>query len=63
MVNNNNNFSISLEPDSLAETERIFAGLSEGSSDVTPLEKMFWGAYWSSFLDRFGVRWMVSFTE
>jgi len=58
-----NNFSISLEPDSLAETERIFAGLSEGGSDITPLEKMFWGAYWSSFLDRFGVRWMVSFTE
>lgn len=56
-----NNVSISLEPDSLEETERIFAALSEGGSDIMPLEKMFWGAYYSSFVDRFGTRWMLNF--
>jgi PhnB protein len=27
------------------------------------MQKMFWGAYFGMFADRFGIQWMVSFTE
>jgi len=27
------------------------------------MQDMPWGAYWGTCLDRFGVRWMFSFTE
>lgn len=55
-----NNISINLEPETLAEGQRIFAALSAGATDVVPLEEMFWGAHWGVLLDRYGVRWMVN---
>lgn len=58
-----NNTTINLEPDTLEETHRIFDALSQGASDVMPLQPMFWGAHWGTFLDRFGIRWMFNFTE
>ncbi len=56
-----NNTSINLEPDSREETERLFNLLSEGGSDIAPLQDMFWGAYWGCCLDKFGIRWMFNF--
>ncbi len=58
-----NNVTISLEPDDLDETRRLFDALSEGGTDIAPLEKMFWGAYWGTCCDRFGVRWMFNFPD
>jgi PhnB protein len=58
-----NNVSINLEPDSKEETERLFNALSEGGSDVMPLQDMFWGAYWGSCLDKFGIRWMFNYQK
>lgn len=58
-----NNFSINLEPDTLAEAERLFKELSEGGKVEMPLTFMFWGAHWASFTDRFGVQWMLNFVE
>lgn len=55
-----NNVWINLEPDTLAEAERLFGGLSEGASDVNPLSLMFWGDHWGSLVDRYGIRWMVN---
>ena len=55
-----NNVSINLEPDSLAEAERLFAGLSVGATEVFPPTLMFWGDYWGALLDHYGVRWMFS---
>jgi PhnB protein len=55
-----NNVSINLEPDSLDEGYRLFAALSDGATDVSPLSKMFWGDYWGVLLDRYGIRWMVN---
>lgn len=52
---------ISLQPESRKETERIFNGLSEGGEIEMPLEEMFWGDYFGSFTDKFGIKWMVSF--
>ncbi|MBA3827332.1 MAG: VOC family protein [Taibaiella sp.] len=58
-----NNTTINLEPDSREETDRLFKGLSEGGSDMMPMQDMFWGAYWGVCLDRFGIRWMFNYME
>lgn len=55
-----NNVTINLEPDTLEETQELFDKLSEGGSESYGLEKMFWGAYWGSCLDKYGVRWMFN---
>ncbi len=55
-----NNFSINLEPDTRAEADRLFQGLSEGGKVEMPMTEMFWGAYWGSFKDKFGIGWMIN---
>lgn len=56
-----NNTTISLEPASREETERLFALLSDGASDIAPLAEQFWGALWGCCLDKYGIRWMFNF--
>ena len=56
-----NNFSINLHPDSREEADRLYAGLSAGSKDASGMADMPWGAYWGSFEDRFGIRWMINY--
>ena len=55
-----NNVSLNLEPDTRAEAERLFAALGEGGKVTTPLMDMFWGAYFGSVVDRFGMQWMIN---
>ncbi|HYM94840.1 MAG TPA: SRPBCC domain-containing protein [Chitinophagaceae bacterium] len=55
-----NNSHICLEPDSRKETKRLFAALAEGGKITMPLQDMFWGAYYGSCTDKFGVNWMVN---
>ncbi|MEL0027197.1 MAG: VOC family protein [Perlucidibaca sp.] len=57
-----NNVHINLEPDTRAEAERLFAALSAGGTVEMPLQDMFWGAYFASFSDRYGTRWMINCT-
>ena len=57
-----NNMTISLEPDTLGEFNRLYKELSEGASEKSEPQKMFWGAWWGTCLDKFGVRWMFNFT-
>lgn len=57
-----NNVTISLEPDSKEETDRLFKALSEGGSDIAPMRDEFWG-YWGCCLDKFGTRWMFNFPK
>jgi len=56
-----NNTTISLEPDTREETERLFKLLSDGATDIAPLAEQFWGALWGCCLDKYGVRWMFNF--
>ena len=58
-----NNMSINLEPDTRTETDRLFKQLSEGGKVEMPLQEMFWGDYFGSLTDRFGVRWMFNCTS
>lgn len=57
-----NNVSINLEPDTRAETDRLFHALAEGGKITMPLSDMFWGAYFGALTDKFGVQWMVNCT-
>lgn len=54
-----NNITISLNPDTKEEADRLYAGLSEGGSQSVPPHDEFWG-YWGTCKDRFGVRWMFN---
>lgn len=57
-----NNTTINLQPDSREEVDRLFAGLSEGGSEIHAPAQMPWGAYWATCLDRYGIRWMFNCT-
>ncbi|UII30677.1 SRPBCC domain-containing protein [Fulvivirga ulvae] len=54
-----NNMHINIEPGSREETERLFEKLSEGGEVSMPLADMFWGAYFASFKDKYGINWML----
>ena len=43
-----------------AESDRLFAALSAGGKVETAMQDMFWGDYFGSFRDRFGVQWMIN---
>jgi len=58
-----NNFSISVHPDSRQDADRIFNGLSEGGTVTMPMADQFWGDYFGSLTDQFGVNWMVNYSE
>jgi PhnB protein len=55
------NSSISIDAASEDEANKLFNGLSAGGKISMPLEKMFWGAYFGFFIDKFGVQWMVNY--
>lgn len=57
----NNNY-ISLAVDSREDAERIFNGLSAGGTIEMPLQDMFWGDYFGSFADKYGVNWMINYS-
>jgi PhnB protein len=54
-----NNFTISLNPDTKEEADRLYKELSEGGADAVPPHDEFWG-YWGTCKDRFGIRWMFN---
>ncbi len=60
-ITEGNNYHISVGADSEEETRRLFNGLSAGGKVTMPLEKMFWGALFGSFTDKFGINWMVNY--
>ncbi|TDW97561.1 VOC family protein [Dinghuibacter silviterrae] len=54
-----NNFTISLNPDTKEEADRLYKELSAGGTDAVAPHDEFWG-YWGTCKDRFGVRWMFN---
>ena len=57
-----NNVHITLDPDTKAETKRLFDALSKGGKVSMELQETFWGAYYGSCTDKFGVQWMFNCT-
>ena len=57
-----NNTYITINPDSEEDANKIYQGLSAGGTIEMELQKTFWGAYYGSFADKFGVQWMINYT-
>ncbi|HRH26498.1 MAG TPA: VOC family protein [Candidatus Paceibacterota bacterium] len=55
-----NSMYLTLEPDSRAEADRLFTALTDGGKIEMPMQEMFWGDYYGSFTDKFGVKWMIN---
>lgn len=58
-----NNVHINLGIDTRAETEKLFKALSAGGTVSMELQDMFWGDYFGSFTDKFGINWMLNCPE
>ncbi len=62
-VNYGNNVYINLQPDTREETRRLFKALSQGGKVEQELQDMFWGDYYGSCKDKYGVQWMINCNE
>ena len=58
----NNNY-VSIFPDSRAQADAFFNALAEDGIVEMPIEDQFWGDYYGSLVDKFGIRWMINFNE
>jgi PhnB protein len=58
-----NNFSLSVHPDSREEADRLFNALAQGGTITMPIADQFWGDYFGSLTDQFGVNWMVNYSD
>ena len=61
MFKQGNNNYISITPTSREEADRLFNELSAGGEVEMPMEEMFWGDYFGSFRDKFGIYWMINY--
>jgi PhnB protein len=59
-INYGNNVYICLQPDTRADTKRLFDALAAGGTIEQELQDMFWGDYYGSCKDKFGVQWMFN---
>ena len=57
-----NNVTISLNPDTKEEADRLYAALADGGSDGVAPHDEFWG-YWGTCKDKFGIRWMFNISN
>ena len=57
-----NNVTISLNPDTKQEADRLYKELSQGGTDGVAPHDEFWG-YWGTCKDRFGIRWMFNISN
>jgi PhnB protein len=55
------NFSISINCESLDEIERLFNAMGAGGKTTMPLQDTFWGARFGMLTDKFGVNWMFNY--
>ncbi|MCF3109407.1 VOC family protein [Niabella sp. CC-SYL272] len=58
----NNNY-ISIFPESREEADRLFGALSQGGKIEMPMADQFWGDYFGSLQDQFGVYWMINYSS
>lgn len=57
-----NQISLTLTPDSQAEAQRLFEGLSVGGKVSVPLEPSSWGTIFGMLTDAYGIQWMIDYT-
>ncbi len=59
-VRTGNNTYIMIETDTRAEADRLFAALADGGTVEMEMQDQFWGDYFGSLKDRFGIQWMLA---
>jgi PhnB protein len=59
VVGNNHYFMLGV--DSKEEADNLFAKLSVDGKIEMPLQDTFWGDYYGSFTDQFGIQWMIDY--
>ena len=57
------NISLSINTETKKDADRVFNGLAEGGKVTMPIADTFWGSYFGMVNDKFGIQWMVSFSE
>jgi uncharacterized glyoxalase superfamily protein PhnB/uncharacterized protein YndB with AHSA1/START domain len=62
-VERGNNIHINLEPETREETKRLYDALSKDGKITMELQDMFWGAYFGSCTDKYGINWMFNCSE
>lgn len=55
-----NNFSISLRTENKEEADRLFNQLAVDGKITMPMADTFWGDYFGSLTDQFGINWMLA---
>jgi len=55
-----NNFSLSLQCDTVQEAEKLFDALGEKGQIKMPMQETFWAAGFGMLTDRFGINWMFN---
>lgn len=58
-----NNVYISIHPDTRAEADRLHTSLSAGGEVHSAMNEEFWGDYFGTLKDQFGVQWMINTTD
>ncbi|MGH2642803.1 MAG: VOC family protein [Chitinophagaceae bacterium] len=62
-LNVGNNNYICLSTESREESDKLFNALSKEGVVEMPLQDQFWGDYYGSFKDKYGVCWMISYSK
>lgn len=57
------NVSLSIDPGDLGDARRIFAALFDDGVVILAFGRQFWGGWFGSCTDRFGISWMVTASD
>ncbi len=55
-----NNFSVVVPAESRDQCDTLFAALSKDGEVTMALQETFWGSYFGSCVDRYGINWMFN---
>jgi len=55
-----NNVTIAIGPETRQEADRLFNALSAEGKVQMPMADAFWGGYFGSFEDKFGINWLIN---
>ncbi|MFD1143187.1 VOC family protein [Larkinella insperata] len=58
-----NNFYLSVSTDTKEQADQFFKALSDGGLVEMPMDITFWGAYYGSLTDKFGIQWQISYDK
>lgn len=56
-----NNINLQIYCDSKGEADKLFSSLSDGGKVEMPIADQFWGDYFGSLVDKFGINWMITY--